>query len=141
MKQTKTAQVVTENVALEFVDPQGEATAIDADLVFAPADPYAVTMVFRTGLQEVRWTFGRELLMEGLYEPSGDGDVHVWPCLSSDGSAVVIIELCSPDGELLVQAHSRSVNRFVGAMLASVPDGQESAFVDFDTELTAILGV
>ena len=140
MKQTKTAQVITENVALEFVDPQGEATAIDADLVFDPADPYAVTMVFRTGVQEVRWTFGRELLLDGLYEPTGDGDVHVWPCLSSNGSAVVIIELCSPDGELLVQAGSRHVNQFVNAMLASVPDGQESAFVDFDTELTAILG-
>ena len=113
MKQTKTAQVVTENVELEFVDPQGEATSIDADLVFDPADPYAVTMVFRTGVQEVLWTFGRELLVEGLYEPTGDGDVHVWPCLSSDGSAVVIIELCSPDGELLVQASSRSVTTFV----------------------------
>ena len=109
MKQTKTAQVITENVELEFVDPQGEATSIDADLVFDPADPYAVTMVFRTGVQEVLWTFGRELLVEGLYEPTGDGDVHVWPCLSSNGSAVVIIELCSPDGELLVQAGSRNV--------------------------------
>src|SRR6476469_10058663 len=119
MKQTKTAQVVTENVELEFVDPQGEATSIDADLVFDPADPYAVTMVFRTSVQEVLWTFGRELLVEGLYEPTGDGDVHVWPCLSSDGGAVVIIELCSPDGELLVQA---------------------STFFDFDNELAQILG-
>ena len=110
MKQTKTAQVVTENVELEFVDPQGEATSIDADLVFDPADPYAITMVFRTGVQEVLWTFGRELLVEGRYEPTGDGDVHVWPCLSSDGGAVVIIELCSPDGELLVQANSRNVD-------------------------------
>jgi hypothetical protein len=139
MKQTKTAQVVTESVELEFVDPQGEATSIDADLVFDPADPYAVTMVFRTGVQEVFWTFGRELLVDGLFEPTGDGDVHVWPCLSSDGSAVVIIELCSPDGELLVQAGSRNVTTFVQNMLDSVPDGQESSFVDFDDELTEIL--
>ena len=141
MKQTKTAQVVTENVELEFVDPQGEATSIDADLVFDPADPYAVTMVFRTGVQEVLWTFGRELLVEGRYEPTGDGDVHVWPCLSSDGSAVVIIELCSPDGELLVQAGSRNVDRFVTAMLDSVPEGQESTFVNFDDELASILAI
>lgn len=139
MKQTKTAQVITESVELEFVDPQGEATSIDADLVFDPADPYAVTMVFRTGVQEVLWTFGRELLVEGLYEPTGDGDVHVWPCLSSSGSAVVIIELCSPDGELLVQAGSRVVAGFVAQMLASVPQDQESAFVDFDNELVALL--
>ena len=139
MKQTKTGQVITENVELEFVDPQGESTSIDSDLVFDPADPYAVTMVFRTGVQEVLWTFGRELLDGGRYEPTGDGDVHVWPCLSSHGSAVVIIELCSPDGELLVQASSRSVDHFVTAMLESVPDGHESSFVDFDDELAQIL--
>jgi hypothetical protein len=96
-------------------------------------------MVFRTGVQEVLWTFGRELLAEGLYEPSGDGDVHVWPCLSSNGSAVVIIELCSPDGELLVQASSRKVTGFVNSMLDSVPDGHESSYVDFDNELAALL--
>ncbi len=141
MKQTKTAEVITENVELEFVDAQGAATAIDADLVFDPADPYAVTMVFRTGVQEVLWTFGRELLVGGLYEPTGDGDVHVWPCLSSSGTAVVIIELCSPDGELLVQASSRKVHSFVMQMLGSVPDGQESSFVDFDDELAQILAV
>jgi hypothetical protein len=139
MKQTKTAQVVSETVELEFVDQQGEATSIEADLVFDPADPFAITMVFRTGVQEVHWTFGRELMVEGRYEPTGDGDVHVWPCLSSEGTAVVIIELCSPDGELLVQAPARDVDRFVGAMLRSVPDGQESSFVDFDGELAALL--
>ena len=95
--------------------------------------------MFRTGVQEVLWTFGRELLDGGRYEPTGDGDVHVWPCLSSHGSAVVIIELCSPDGELLVQASSRSVDHFVTAMMESVPDGQESNFVDFDDELAEIL--
>ena len=141
MKQTKTARVVTENVELEFVDPQGESTAIDADLVFDPADPYAVTMVFRTGVQEVLWTFGRELLIEGVYEPTGDGDVHVWPCLSSTGTAVVIVELCSPDGELLVQACSRKVSSFVHQMLDSVPEGQESSFVNFDAELAQMLTV
>ncbi len=137
-KQTRTAETITELVELEFVDPQGESTALQADLVFDPADPFAVTMVFRNSTQEVRWTFGRELLVEGLYEPTGDGDVHVWPCLSSNGTAVVIVELCSPDGELLVQAHSRVVNSFVNRMLAAVPDGQESAFVDFDTELAQL---
>ena len=79
-------------------------------------------------------------IVDGLYEPTGDGDVHVWPCLSSTGAAVVIIELCSPDGELLVQANSRKVTGFVTSMLDSVPDGQESSFVDFDLELATLLG-
>ena len=136
MKQTKTAQVITESVELEFVDPQGESTALEADLVFDPADPFAVTMVFRTGVQEVRWTFGRELLVEGLYEPTGDGDVHVWPCLSSDGSAVVIVELCSPDGEALVQAPAGEIISFVDRMTAAVTPGAET--VDVEAAIAAI---
>ena len=130
---------VTQRVRLELIDATGGATPMDADLSYDPRDPYAVTAVFMTIAGQVRWTFGRDLLVEGLYEPTGDGDVHVWPCLSSSGSAVVIIELCSPDGELLVQASSRKVTSFVGAMLGSVPDGQESSFVDFDDELAQIL--
>ena len=139
MKQTTSAQIVTANIELEFVGNEAEVTSIPAELVYDPADPFAVTMVCQTAEGEVLWTFGRELLLEGRHEPVGDGDVHVWPCLSSDGSAVVIIELCSPDGELLVQAGSRNVTRFVQGMLESVPDGEESAFVDFDDELAQIL--
>ena len=126
-------------VTLELIDATGVGTPLETELTYNPADPFAVTATFMTVAGQVRWTFGRDLLIGGLYEPTGDGDVHVWPCLSSDGSAVVIIELCSPDGELLVQTGSRSVTRFVTTMLESVPDGQESAFVDFDDELAEIL--
>jgi hypothetical protein len=139
MKQTTSAQIVSQTLGLEFVDPEGEATALEAELVYDPADPFAVTMVFQTGAQEVLWTFGRELFLEGRYEPTGDGDVHLWPCLSSEGNAVVIIELRSPDGEVLVQTETRNVDRFLTAMLVSVPVGQESAHVDFDDELAALL--
>jgi hypothetical protein len=139
MKQTTNAPIVTESIQLEFVAPEGEATSIAAELVYDPADPFAVTMVCQAESQEVAWTFGRELLLEGRYEPVGDGDVHVWPCLSAEGDAVVIIELCSPDGEVLVQTGTRTVNVFLAAMLASVPAGQESVHVDFDDELAQIL--
>jgi Streptomyces sporulation and cell division protein, SsgA len=139
MKHTTSAKVVTESIALEFVNTQGEPTSLEADLVFDPADPYAITMNFRSGEHEVLWTFGRELIVQGRYEPTGDGDVHVWPCLSSEGKAVVIIELCSPQGEVLVQTATRNVDHFVTAMLTSVPEGQESAFVDFDDELAEVL--
>jgi Streptomyces sporulation and cell division protein, SsgA len=121
------------------VDPQGEAATIESDLVFDPSDPYAVTMVFRSVVQEVPWTFGRELLVAGRFAPTGDGDVHIWPCISPDGRAVVVIELCSHQGELMVQADSRSVDTFIAEMLKSVPDGLESAYINFDDELAQFL--
>ena len=129
---------VTQSLTLELIDPTGAVTPLEAELRYDPSDPYAVTTVFMTGTSQVRWTFGRELLLEGLYEPSGDGDVHVWPCLDADGHAVVIVELCSPDGEALVQARTGDVTRFVERMTKVVEPGTESDHVDIDAALTAI---
>jgi hypothetical protein len=133
-----TTLTVTQAVHLELIDSSGAATPIEAELRYDPADPYAVTTVFMTGASQVRWTFGRELLAEGLYEPSGDGDVHVWPCLDSSGHAVVIIELCSPDGEALVQAKTGDLRRFVDRMNAAVELGSESELIDVDAAINAI---
>ena len=131
--------IVTQPVTLELIDPTGAATPIEAELQYDPRDPYAVTTLFMTGANQVRWTFGRDLLCEGLYEPSGDGDVHVWPCLDSRGRAVVIIELCSPDGEALVQAKTGDLTSFVERMTKAVEPGTESALIDVDGAISLIL--
>ena len=129
---------VTQALTLELIDPTGTVTPIDAELHYDPRDPYAVTTVFMTGASQVRWTFGRDLLAEGLYEPSGDGDVHVWPCLDSEGRAVVIIELCSPDGEALVQARTGDLSTFVERTSQAVEPGMESDHLDVDATIAAI---
>ena len=129
---------VTQPVRLELIDGSGAATPIEAELRYDAADPFAVTTVFMTGHSEVTWTFGRDLLSEGLYEPAGDGDVHVWPCLDSHGHAVVIIELCSPDGEALVQARTGDLRSFVDRMNKAVKPGSESELIDVDATIEAI---
>jgi hypothetical protein len=129
---------VTQSLTLELIDATGAATPMQADLTYDPRDPYAVTAVFMTGAGNVRWTFGRDLLVDGLYEPTGDGDVHVWPCLDADGHAVVIIELCSPDGEALVQARTGDLTSFVERMTALVAPGSESDMMDVDATIAAI---
>lgn len=130
--------VVSQAVSLELIDTSGTATPIQAELRYDPADPYAVTTVFKTGASQVRWTFGRDLLTDGLYEPAGDGDVHVWPCLDSAGHAVVIIELCSPDGEALVQAKTGDLRTFVDRMSGAVAPGAESELLDVDAAIASI---
>lgn len=130
---------VIQPLTLELIDATGASTAIEAELHYDPKDPYAVTTVFMTGQSQVRWTFGRELLSHGLYEPSGDGDVHVWPCLDAEGHAVVIIELCSPDGEALVQARSGELRVFVDRMNQAVQPGSESLLIDIDATIRTIL--
>jgi hypothetical protein len=104
----------TSTLAVQIATVQAEEDhTLVAEFVYDPADPCAVTMVLQTITGPVHWTFARDLLVDGQYEPSGDGDVHVWPCLSSCGEAVVIVELCSPVGETLLQFPSRAVQEFV----------------------------
>ena len=130
---------ITQPVMVELVGPTGGVTPVRSELIYDPRDPYAVTAVFMAGESQVSWTFGGDLLREGLSEPTGDGDVHVWPCLDAAGRAVVIIELCSPDGEALVQARTTDVLAFVDRMNAAVPPGTESALLDVDSAIAAIL--
>jgi hypothetical protein len=121
---TSTVAVQVATVAAE------EDRALMAELVYDPDDACAVTMVLQTASGPVGWTFARELLVDGQYEPAGDGDVHVWPCLSPSGEAVVIVELCSPVGGTLLQLPTRAVHDFVYATLDAVPAGAELLDVD-----------
>jgi hypothetical protein len=129
---------VTQQLGLELIDGTGSATPIQAELHYDPRDPYAMTAVFLTGDSEVRWTFGRDLLLEGISEPIGDGDVHVWPCMDADGRPVVLIELCSPDGEALVQARTGDLASFLDRVTAAVPPGAEPRLLDIDAALASI---
>ena len=133
------AGVVSQDIKMECVDAAGTITTLDASLGYDPADPFAVTATFRTSGGSVVWTFARELLSRGLTTPTGDGDVHVWPCLDSLGRAVVIVELTSPDGELIVQAPTVDVYRFVTRSLAVVPAGMEGSYVDIDNLIEQLL--
>jgi hypothetical protein len=133
-----TGSQVRQLVTLELIDAAGGATPLETELTYDARDPFAVSAIFNTIAGQVRWTFGRDLLIGGLNEPTGDGDVHVWPCMDDDARPVVIIELCSPDGEALVQARTPDVATFVRRTTALVAAGRESEFVDVDAAIAAI---
>jgi hypothetical protein len=126
---SKLTTTSTMAVQIATVHAEQDHTLV-AEFVYDPADACAVTMVLQTQSGPVHWTFARELLVEGQYEPVGDGDVHVWPCLSSCGEAVVIVELCSPVGETLLQFPTRAVQEFVYSSVDTVPLGEEPVDVD-----------
>lgn len=139
---SQTSQTSTDAVlhtAVPFLSGETALEQIDGELTYDPADPYAVRMKLDARCGSVTWTFARELLAEGIFTPSGDGDVQVWPCLSNNGEAVVIVELCSPDGTALLQTPARPVAEFVAAMWDAVPAGTESAQINMDSLVTRLL--
>jgi Streptomyces sporulation and cell division protein, SsgA len=109
------------------------------DLTYDTGDPFAVTLVFRATPRPVRWTFARSLLTAGLTDPTGDGDVHVWPSLDDAGAAVVMVELCSPDGDVLVQLRTPDVAAFLDGTEAVVATGTEAEHLDLDAVIAAVL--
>jgi hypothetical protein len=132
------ADTVTQVVTVELIGADG-SKAIEAELRYDRRDPYAVTSKFRIGGSQVTWTFGRDLLVHGLYAPTGEGDVHVRPSVDPDGHAVVLIELRSVGGEALVQAGARDLAAFVERMKAAAPPGTESQHMDIDATIAAVL--
>jgi hypothetical protein len=130
------------SVTVPFVSGEVKPLEILGDFVFDPADPYAVHLVIGRGEEAaVTWTFARELLAEGCYDPCGNGDVVVWPCLGTHGEAVVIIELRSPSGMAMLQTPSRAVQGFLAETYDLVPAGSESQQINLDHLVTHLLAV
>jgi hypothetical protein len=134
-----TTDATTLSVTVPLVSGELETEALGGEIRYCTSDPYAVTLHVTTSAGPVTWTFSRDLLAEGLYDPAGDGDVQVWPCLSTDATAVVIIELHAPRGDALLQTPSRAVAEFVADMYRVVPAGTESAHLDLDTLVGQLL--
>jgi hypothetical protein len=122
-----------------FISGESQSELLEGELVFDHADPYAVAMHLEARCGTVTWTFARDLLAEGLFDPVGSGDVQVWPCLSSSGSAVVIIELSSPDGLAVLQAPARAIHDFVRRAEQIVPTGEESDHLAMDDLILRLL--
>ena len=95
--------------SLRLVAPDATALPVRASLRYDPADPYAVHVLFHAesaGGEAVSWSFARELLVTGLDEPAGIGDVRVWPWATPRGDFVALA-LSSPDGNAWLEVPRR----------------------------------
>ncbi|MEU6231710.1 SsgA family sporulation/cell division regulator [Kitasatospora sp. NPDC047058] len=112
---------------------------IVAGLGYDPADPYAVRFTFHLpGDEPVTWVFARELLLDGLSGPSGEGDVHIHP-VGGDLAEVGIV-LHSPGGDALLRASAAPLVAFLARTARLVPMGQELTGGELDAQLADILG-
>lgn len=110
-----------------------------AELEYTANDPYAVTAVFHTAADPIRWVFSRDLLDEGLVHDVGHGDVQIVPGRNEDGEHVVQVRLSSPDGVAVLEASADGVLEFLGRSYSLVPPGEESAYLDIDAALARLL--
>jgi hypothetical protein len=144
---------ISAELGLKLVVPQQTIVPLVASLYYSGSDPYAVRMAFHVGTDEpVEWIFARDLLAAGIESRQGDGDVQVWPSPVSVAETsdldvigmtefqgpqgkVLNIELSSPFGQAHFEAPAEAMSAFLKRTYQIVPAGQESRYIDIETEL------
>lgn len=112
-----------------------EPAIVSAQLTYDRTDPYAVCVSFDAGKAErIEWTFARDLLDQGLWFATGDGDVRVWP-----RGGTVVMALCSPTGKAILETPRDSIAEFVRRSQLIVEVGSEGDYIDVDRELASLL--
>ncbi|MEV7978313.1 SsgA family sporulation/cell division regulator [Streptomyces sp. NPDC086519] len=131
--------VVERELELRLVLSPERSVPVPARLAYRSDDPYAVHVSFHINSGfPVHWTFARDLLVEGVFRPSGHGDVRVWPA-KAKGRSVVLMALSSPDGDALLEAPATRVSTWLEQTLRVVPPGSEGGQLGIDEALDQLL--
>lgn len=131
--------VVERELELRLILSPERGVPVPARLTYRTDDPYAIHICFHiNSLHPVHWTFARELLVEGVFRPCGQGDVRVWPTKAA-GRSVVLMALSSPDGDALLEAPAAQVSAWLERTLRVVPPGSEGGQLGIDDALDQLL--
>lgn len=131
--------LIEQPVEARLVAAAPRMPSIPATLHYDRSDPFAVRMTFPAPATlegvEVCWTFARELLVTGMEEPVGYGDVRVRPY----GYERLVLEFHAPEGTAVVHVHAGEVRRFLDSTIDLVPLGLEHHQVDLDHDLAQLM--
>ncbi|MGP3999994.1 SsgA family sporulation/cell division regulator [Streptomyces sp. 8N706] len=124
---------------MSFLVSEELSFRIPVELRYEVADPYAVRLTFHLpGDAPVTWAFARELLLDGLTAPTGDGDVHIRPIMPGFTADVLIRLHVGPD-RAAFRAGASPLIAFLDRTERLVPRGREQWFADFEGTLEAAL--
>ena len=133
------SDTVAAELGLTLVVPEHGGVPLTASLYYRGDNPYAIRMAFHVGMDDpVEWIFARDLLAAGMHEPTGDGDVRVWPGADTD-RRVLNISLSSPFGQAHFEAPLPAMSQFLLRTFELIPVGREGDFTDIDGELNELL--
>ena len=142
---------ISAELGLGLVGPERTIVPLTAGLSYTCADPYAVRIAFDIGTDKpVEWILARDLLAAARHGSEGLGDVRAWPSAAScdpdvvaiggaAGPAILNIAMSSPYGQAQFEVSAKAIEDFLNRTYQLVPTGQESAYLDFDAELTDLL--
>ncbi|MQS38071.1 SsgA family sporulation/cell division regulator [Streptomyces katsurahamanus] len=130
---------VQAEVLMSFLVSEELSLRIPVELRYGAEDPYAVRMTFHLpGDAPVTWSFGRDLLMDGLLCPSGEGDVHIAPAGPGE-CADIGIRLQVRGDRALFLVSAAPIAAFLDRTDRLVPLGRERSYGDFEADLDQAL--
>ncbi|MFF8957666.1 SsgA family sporulation/cell division regulator [Streptomyces sp. NPDC014894] len=130
---------VQAEVLMSFLVSEELSFRIPVELRYGTEDPYAVRMTFHLpGDAPVTWAFSRDLLLDGLLGPAGEGDVHIAPA-GPEEPADLGIRLQVGGDRALFLVSAAPVVAFLDRTDRLVPLGKERAYGDFEGDLDRAL--
>ncbi|MEW1660409.1 SsgA family sporulation/cell division regulator [Streptomyces sp. NPDC093707] len=117
-----------------------ETVPVAGRFSFRSDRPYEVEVAFVSrGETVATWLFARDLLLGGLREEVGEGDVRVWPARRVTGSRQVHIELATDDSVCELAVRAAELAAWLEQTAAIVPPGHEDRHLDMDAHLARLL--
>lgn len=112
-----------EHRTLGFISEDDDhCTMFDVVMKFDPTHPLEVRFDFET----CEWIFARDLLVTGVTEPSGVGDIKVEP---REDVEMVALTLDSPSGHAEILIAHLNLREFLDATLDLAPERAEETLV------------
>ncbi|MDX2543079.1 SsgA family sporulation/cell division regulator [Streptomyces sp. WI04-05B] len=133
-------RTLEQSARARLITPGYQELPLVVTLRYDSADPLAVHLDFPEDVsvdgERVTWTFSRLLLGEGLDNPAGIGEVHLWPC----GPTRTVIELHSPYGLAVIRFRTAQLQRFLHRSYGVVAPGMEDLAPAVERGLALLLG-
>jgi hypothetical protein len=121
-----------------FTVLHGQPAPVVTRWSYTAADPFAVSLAVRTRHDQwVEWLVSRDLVVVGLEEDAGLGDIRLSPQVVQ-GYDIVEIEISSTDGRAVLEVDRDLLRHFIETTTELVALGDESAWTDLDGELARL---
>ncbi|MGX5185809.1 SsgA family sporulation/cell division regulator [Streptomyces avermitilis] len=136
----KSLRTEIQGLHVQLVVPHEISLPVSMKLRYEPSDPYVVRAAFTAvdSDETVEWIIGRDLLIDGLEGPAGEGDISIWPADGPDCCDSYIL-LNPPAGTALLKARTHEIKTFLQGTEALVPRGAELGHIDLDASLAHFL--
>ena len=132
---------VTVEPAADVWLPRIGMTSVACRLSYVAADPYAVTLaVGGRGARPATWTFARSLLVAGVVDRAGEGDVRIWRVRSHAPEGLVAYALRNLAGTLYLYVPLAPLMQFLNATAGLALRNATSVSDGVDAELESLLG-